>query len=362
MLSVRIRTVFSMLALVLFILGCGAPVADNAQVENAPQPADSAIVNETSTDSDANENTDLTPAIQHSDVPTDIPLTTSGKVSDFDSSKVLETKSLVGGDRFTFGRFERPFNANTMDIYFAELDIIITEVYQDTQWIYGRLYIKELTPSSSTAQYAIELDTNVNGKAEWLIVADKPSSTEWTVNGVRVYQDANQNVGGVSPALSDKTPANSDGFESLFFDQGEGENPDTAWVRISPSDPNVIEFALHRAAFSNPTQYLINFWAGRDLDPAKFDLNDAFTHEQAGAADAGLPTFYPIKAIAEIDNSCRMAIGFQPTGKEPGLCPYTQKQVERDPNAPPPPPEMTCGPNEVLWCYEGVCFCQIIPR
>lgn len=62
-------------------------------------------------------------------------------------------------------------------------------------------------------------------------------------------------------------------------------------------------------------------WAGNSLlDPALFDLNDQFSHEQAGAADSGLEYFYPIKEVYEIDSSCRMAVGFQATGKEPGLC------------------------------------------
>jgi hypothetical protein len=62
-------------------------------------------------------------------------------------------------------------------------------------------------------------------------------------------------------------------------------------------------------------------WAGNEmLDAAKFDLNDNYTHEQAGAASKGYDVYYPIKAVAEIDNSCRMAVGFKPTGREPGLC------------------------------------------
>jgi len=345
-----------MTAMLVFLLACNTPTNTTPDATEPASDDDTILVDVEATESAPA--TEVPPSVQHTDIPVAAPANTSGKVSDFDSSKVLETKSLIGGDRFTFGRFERPFNANVMDTYFAGLDIVITEVYQDDLWIYGRLYLKELSPSSSTAKYAIELDTNVNGKAEWLIVTDKPSSTEWTVSGVRVYQDANQNIGGEIPALTDKTPVNSDGFETLFFDQGTGENPDTAWVRISPSDPNVIEFAINRAALSNPTQYLINYWAGHDLDPAKFDLNDYYTHEQAGAADAGLPTFYPIKEVAEIDNSCRMAVGFQPTGKEPGLCPYPQKQVEGDPANPSAPPGMACGPNQYLSCVDGVCFCM----
>ena len=81
-------------------------------------------------------------------------------------------------------------------------------------------------------------------------------------------------------------------------------------------------------------------WAGTTLlDPKLFDLNDHFTQEQAGAADPGLELYYPIKAIYEIDNSCRMAVGFKPTGKEPGLCEiFIPKEDVAAPGSTPNPP------------------------
>ena len=349
----KFRTSLLLISALVFVMACGLPAATSTEVAETEAPAATDAPTES-----APPPTDAAPVIQHTDIPVNLPEKQSGQAADFDSSKVLETKTSIGGDRFTFGRFERPFNANTMDMYYAELDIVNTEVLQDDLWVYGRLFIKDLGASSSTAKYAVEIDVDLNGKAEWLIVADKPVSTEWTITGVRVYQDANQNVGGELPMLTDNVPPASDGFETLFFDQGTGENPDTAWVRISPSDPNLIEFAINRAAISNPAKYLINYWAGRNLDPAKFDLNDAYTHEQAGAADTGLNIFYPIKEVAEIDNSCRMAVGFQVTGTEPGLCDVFIPQNITDPAPGSPPSTQTCGPNQYLSCVNGVCFCQ----
>jgi len=195
-------------------MACGLPAATSTEVAETEAPATDAPTESVPPP------TDVAPVIQHTDIPVNLPEKQSGQAADFDSSKVLETKTSIGGDRFTFGRFERPFNANTMDMYYAELDIVNTEVLQDDLWIYGRLFIKDLGASSSTAKYAVEIDVDLNGKAEWLIVADKPVSTEWTVAGVRVYQDANQNVGGELPMLTDNVPPASDGFETLFFDQG----------------------------------------------------------------------------------------------------------------------------------------------
>jgi hypothetical protein len=65
-------------------------------------------------------------------------------------------------------------------------------------------------------------------------------------------------------------------------------------------------------------------WAGANIDPSMFDYNDHMTHAQAGDPSQGYGV-YPIKALAEIDNTCRLAIGFVPTGNEPGLCKTIQQ-------------------------------------
>lgn len=351
----NLKVSLALAALIVITNACGASASEPNE-EQAP-------ITEEASATEAAPPTDVpataVPAIQHTDVPVGLPELPSGLAADFDSSKILENKTPIGGDRFTFGRFERPFNANTMDVYYSELDIVNTQVFQNDLWIFGRLFIKDLGASSSTSKYAMELDTDINGKAEWLIVTDKPTSTEWTVVGVRVYQDANQDVGGESPILTDSVNPNSDGFETVFFDQGTGNNPDTAWARISPNDPNIIEFAVNLAAISKPERYLVNFWAGRNLDPAKFELNDAFTHEQAGAADSGLNIFYPIKELAEIDNSCRMAVGFQVDGTEPGLCDVFIPQRVNDPipGAPGAPACVVLTCNGGFW-NQAKCACE----
>jgi hypothetical protein len=330
--SKKFNVLLVMTMLFLFILACGAPSAASPE-GTEPAPVDSPVEFVTTEQANSDSAPPAASSIQHTDIPVNLPDGTSGKAGDFDSSKVLENGSLIGGDRFTYNRLERPFNANTMDVYYPEIDIVNTEVFQDDMWIYGRITIKDLGASSSqTAKYAIELDTTLNGKANWLVIVSKPESSEWTVNGVQVYQDANKDVGGEFPALTDKNPVTSDGLETLFFDQGQGDDPDTAWVRISPNDPNMLEIAVKRSAIENPSKFLINMWAGYNLDPAKFDLNDAYTHEQAGAADKGLEYYYPIKEVAEIDNSCRMAVGFQPSGLEPGLCQIFIPQQVKDPD------------------------------
>lgn len=345
------RIIMAISFLVIAALACGAPAGDEVSTE-APTEAATEAATEAPTEASAPP---AEPDIQHTTIPVSLPEDQNGQAADFDSSNVLENNSLIGGDRFTFGRFERPFNANTMDMYFPQLDIVNTQVHQDDTWIYGSVTLKELQEAgSSDEKYAIELDVTLDGKGDWLVIANKPESTDWTVRTVRVYNDANKDVGGEMPTLTDDPAVTGDGFETLVFEEGVGNDPDTAWVRLSPNDANTIEFSVKKSAIGNPTQFMINMWAGTSLlDAGIFDMNDKFTHEEAGAADAGLEYFYPIKAVSEVDNSCRMAVGFQPNGSEPGICPVPQSVQSA-----PVPPGTSCPAGTYLICLNGNCFCM----
>jgi hypothetical protein len=315
--STSLRISLFMSAMLIVILACGAPGSSSTTV-----PATEA------SDSVTPPPTEL--PIQHQVIPVNLPVDRSSHAGDFDSSTTAAQKVSAGGDRFTFGRFERPFNANTMDVYFPEIDIVDTLVFQDETWIFGKIVVKGNESNSLSGKYAVELDTDVDGKGDWLVIAAAPSSAEWTTEGVQVYQDANKDVGNASAMYTDSSTG--DGFETLVFDQGNGDDPDSAWVRVSADAANTIEISIKRSVLGTPAKYLVNMWAGNVLDPALFDINDRYTHEQAGAADRGLEIFYPIKQVYEIDNSCRMAVGFEPTGQEPGLC---EVFIPRAPGSPP---------------------------
>jgi hypothetical protein len=244
-----------------------------------------------------------------------------------------------------------------MDVYFSQLDIVDTFVYQDDTWIYATATLQSADASNAlTGKYAAEFDMDINGKGDWLVIVSNPSSTDWNVEGVQVYQDANKDVGGVQPMLTDEGQPGGDGFETLVFGQGTGNDPDGAWARISPNDPNTVEIAVKRSLLGDPKKYLINMWAGTSLlDPALFDISDHFSHEQAGAGDKSLEYFYPIKSVFELDNSCRMAVGFQPTGKEAGLCAESIPEAPSEPqttggSACPPPQTLVCSGTVTIVC------------
>lgn len=263
------------------------------------------------------------PTVQHTIIPVNLPGDRTNHAGDYDSSTTAAQREAAGGDRFTFSLYERPFNANTMDVYFPELDILDFETYQDQTWIFASILMRGSDSNGQlSGRYALELDMDVNGKGDWLVLVSGPLSTEWSTDGVEVWQDTNRDVGGVAPAYTDDEPGFGDGFDRLIFGPSEQDDPDMAWARLSPDAPNLVQLAVKRSVFSDDETYLAGAWAGHEaLNPAQFDFNDHMTHTEAGAADKGLEIYYPIKALAELDATCRVVIGFAATGKEPGLCP-----------------------------------------
>lgn len=311
--SLNHRPKLSVVTIIVFtILACGLP-GNNipTATEDSSPPAVSAAEN-----SPIPGDTPTQVVI----VPVDLPADRGGLASDMNSSPNAEKNSAPGGDRFTYGLLERPFNASAMDIYFPDIDIIETEGFKNDTWGVATITLAGLDANGLlSGNYAVELDLDRNGRGEWLILAENPSSTSWTVDGVRVYTDANHDVGSITPMIADP-PAFGDGYETLVFDEGKGDAPDAAIVRIAPSNPEKINIAFRLSILGNPASFAMGVWAGNvGFSPALFDFNDNFTHEQAGSPIADL-FVYPLKALAEIDNTCRMAINFFPTGSEPGIC------------------------------------------
>src|SRR5271157_404013 len=241
---------------------------------------------------------------------------------DRDSSVTAAQHRPQGGDYYNINLFERPFNANTQDTYFPQVDIQKTSMQNGTPWIYGSITLKGTDPSTNQldASYALELDLNLDGRGDVLIVTNQPAQGDWSTNGVQVFEDPDHDVGGNYPLQVEALPQGN-GYEQKVFDSGQGTDPDLAWSRVDPAQPNVVWFAFKPALLNNSYKWMWGAWTQMGgLHPELFDYNDHFTLAQAGNPYPGNPN-YPIKALAELDNTCRWAIGFSPTGNEPGLCP-----------------------------------------
>ncbi|MBK6646705.1 MAG: hypothetical protein IPG44_13345 [Anaerolineales bacterium] len=341
-------------SLVIVTLACGT--ASGTATEPVVVEADAPATSEAA----AEPTIEPTATVEHTVVPGEFPEEPSGVVGDQDSSVTAEDNRAPGGDRFTFTRFERPFNAQAMDEYYPYLDILEGTIYVDDVWIYVSIVTKNDESSRElSGRYGIEIDFDIDGDGEWLVLASNPVSNEWTTAGVSAWFDANDDVGGESPSITDEHSAVSDGFESQEFGDGIGADPDMAWVRVSAEEPNVVQLAIKTDVLKGSERFLAGLWAGEEnLDPALFDLSDHFTHEQAGAALIELDIFYPIKEISALDNTCRMAIGFQPTGSEPGLCPLPgqaagEEQVEEGCN----PQYLVCR-EPLTYVGPAICTCN----
>lgn len=164
-----------------------------------------------------------TEGVQHVMIPGDLPVEQSGLAGDQDSSTTAADNRAPGGDRFTFGRYERPFNADVMDVYYPYLDIQTSEFYQDDVWFYGVITLKSDESSLAlNGNYGFEIDLNVDGGGDLLIMAVQPASTEWTTNGAQVWFDMDDDVGGNVKVNADNSSTGGTGYETMIFGDGRG--------------------------------------------------------------------------------------------------------------------------------------------
>ena len=258
-------------------------------------------------------------------------------ITDANSSTSAEERRAAAGENFAEGLLERPFNANTMDKYFPYLDITKAWLNHDSTWLYVMIQLVGLDDSGKlSGAYGAEFDLDVDGRGDILVIANRPG-IEWSVAGVQVWQDSNKNIGNSVPVGSDP-PQRGDGYDRLLFDAGLGNDPDLAWARIDPSNPQVVDIAIKYSALNNDPAYMWGVWAQDLFHPEWFDYNDHFTIAEAGSASTLQADYYPIKALAAVDNTCRWVVGFTPTGKEPGVCYVPATPTPTATNTPLPEP------------------------
>jgi hypothetical protein len=235
------------------------------------------------------------------------------------SSRPLASEGRAIGDNFDRLLFERPFSAEAME-YKDYLDITRGELSASSPWFYVIIHLEESPPADANPYYGIEIDIDMDGRGDWMIWGKGRPDTEWTTDGVQALQDTNNDVGGTTPINSDAPPQTGDGYDDLVFDGGVGLDPDAAWIRLSPSSPTQIQLAFKQTLIGPPGKFLWGVWSDEGpQNPAFFDYNDHWSISEAGSPVANT-SYYPLKELAMIDNSCRWGYGFTPTGFEPGAC------------------------------------------
>ncbi len=355
----------TLIVLILLLLACSIPTFENTplpppDVEEAtiPPPQDAMPT------SPQVENSPLPPA---SPVPTVQHLTQPGEpnrirtwVSDISSAQYASEHRAMS-EYFNGNLYERPFTAGVMQ-YQPYLDLIKTELGDGGEWIYVVLSLEGSPPAGSQAFYAIEIDTDRDGRGDWFIGAIAPPSTTWTTDGVKVWYDTNNDVGGSNPTISEAPLSGIDGYDELIFDAGYGTDPDFAWARIDPSSAKRIQLAFKHSLIQSADTFLWGGWSDEGPREASwFDYNDHFTLAEAGSPLVN-KTDYPLKALFSVDNTCRWGYGFEPTTPYPGLCPLPEPTP-----IPPTPtiiPSPLCPPPTSYHCENWnyiTCECDDLP-
>ncbi len=302
-----------------------------------------------------------TATIVHMMQPADPP-TTSNSITDLSSKAyALERRSI--GDNFTKNLYERPFTSQVMD-YQPYLDIVKSSMAYAAPWYYASLFVEGEIPADSNTTYAVELDTDLDGRGDFYVRVQAPLSSTWSTERVQVYRDTNNDVGGNLPITAENNNPQWNGYDELMFDSGVGADPDLAWARQNPTNPQQIQLAF-KSSLLGVGEFVWGTWSDEGVQqPAWLDYNDHFTLAQAGHPSTN-STDYPLKEMASLDNTCRWAFGFTPLKMIPGLCaiPVTPTPVVRPTKTACEPPPNGCpvfGSFASHW-NPKTCQCEIPP-
>ncbi len=297
---------FRVLTVVLFVVAfalqaCGAKKA--AEPEVAPE-----VVNEPPAQ----------PEVVHSMIPNAGPNAVAN-AHDNEESTSFESKSVSNGDIFDVNRFERPFTAGDMT-YLPYVDIADISMSEDPNFYY--IQIKLVGVDAETGgikgMYGVDFDLNTDGKAEVLLLAEAPAGAAWSTDGVSLYVDEDDNVGGQSIKPDEVYAGN--GFENLVFNSASGDDPDMAWAHFVNTSAPIVEFAVKKSILENTPKFMWSAMASASaIDPTRLYYNDSFSLARAGSPKKG-DQYYPLNELAGFDNTCRLPAGFVATGAEPLGC------------------------------------------
>ena len=144
---------------------------------------------------------------------------------EIDTSNTASDKIALG-DSFRLGNFERPFTQDVMD-YKKENDLLEILLAEDDDFYIFSLEI--VGPGESgypSATYGIEFDSDLDGRGDVLLWAKGGDYKEWTIEGVSVLRDSNEDVGGSRPVLPDNNDGN--GYDEVLFSNEVLNDPDAA--------------------------------------------------------------------------------------------------------------------------------------
>jgi hypothetical protein len=231
----------------------------------------------------------------------------------------------VGCDGWEINRYERPFNATSQDEYYPDLDIQYIFLGRDADWYYLRFALFDPQPGAEflPGTYAVEMDLDLDGRGDLLVLVSEPgkeAGKKWSAQGVQIWADSNNDVGGLQPNVPENEVA-ADGYDTLLFNQGIGDNPDSAWARAFLTGSAYVELAFKGDYLGGDMSFKWWGWAWHGgYSPGIFELHDFYSHEQAGDTNEGME-FFPIKEVFAIDSTCAKMWGANPKPDDPEICP-----------------------------------------
>jgi hypothetical protein len=251
-----------------------------------------------------------------------------GEIIDNTSQDTAELGYTLEGDFYVNGlMLERPFNQNM--IYRPEIDIQQAQISSDGEFLTVTITLFAVDSATNTliGEYGVEIDTDLDGVGEFLVWTSVPEGTEWSIDAVRVYQDANQDIGGETKMQSDApTDQAGDGYETLLFSIDSHIDPDAAWSRINPQNPASIQLSFKRSLIPEES-FLWNVWADDAIkNPGLFNYHDRFTLEEAGSPLKDHAN-YPLKQLHSVDNTCRLGYNQNIVDPHLGTCGTSPEDV-----------------------------------
>jgi len=255
-------------------------------------------------------------------------------LEDSDASIRAYEKRVLSGENFTTNLFERPFTSGEM-LYLPDLNILTASIANDEIFFYFTLQLDGLNANNQlSGTYSIEFDRDKDGRGDLLVSASSPRE-EWSMQDVSILKDMDLDVGGEKPMLAEVFQGGN-GYE------GAVENKGLAYARLTPDQEASLQIAVSHSLVE-VQEFLWGAWADAGLrKPVLFDYHDAFTKREAGMAIRD-DEDYPLKAVAELDNTCRKAYNFSASAGIPGLCISLPKKEPREPQRVPPPPRQPPG-------------------
>ncbi len=303
---------------VILISGCSPILAQREMLANQP-PVESATPGQTANKVTAAPTSIVTPGSGASliELQPGTPHGTAQVIHDQVCRQTAAEKKASGGDEFTNGRFERPFDQEMN--YLPAVDIERAELVRpENEWAYFSIFLEE-PPAVSPAMYGIQLDLNIDGRGDYLIAFPAPASPEWVEDNIKMNWDSDGDVGGMVINRADPKGFKGSGFEAIRIDTAAGKNKGKIWIRLMEKG---IQIAVHEDILGgkDPRFTWQPFAESQPYPPSQFDLNDYFSPSKAGSATAG-DTNYPLKELFGIDNTCKGLSGLTPSGTEQGVCP-----------------------------------------